>query len=246
MISFLKKQEEKPDYSKEIVFKLYTFNPNLLIDYYNAFVEMGAVVENISGISDYYSDFDKVVNDINEIKKGLVISIKDAYSIHMGQNKHNSQELFYFSYYFDYDANTVEYIDTLLVTQKDVYYAYLTNYYDSKWQNEESIDTYKINKRSLKGLEFGLDLWDNKCVDISKHYGRSIFKDSVLYIAGYCSWFGDIINRKKLKEKLDFVLLAGYCENGLLRVQLFNDINDDYSKHREKQRRMLELLNLLE
>jgi hypothetical protein len=95
-------------------------------------------------------------------------------------------------------------------------------------------------------LSFGLDLWDNKCIDISKHYGRSISKEGILYIAAYCSWFGDIISKQELKEKLDFVLLAGYSENGLLRVQLFKDINDDYSKHREKQRRMLELLNLLE
>jgi hypothetical protein len=245
MISFFKKQEAKPDYSKEIVFQLYTFNPNLLVDYYNAFIKMGAVVENISGINDYYSDFDKIVNDINEIKEGLVISIKDAYSIHMGRNKHNNQEIYYVSYYFNYDVNIVEYIDNLLITQQDVYYAYLTNYYDKKWQNEESIDTYKINKRSLKGLEFGLDLWDNKCIDISKHYGRSISKKGILYIAAYCSWFGGVVDKQELREKLDFVLLAGYCENKMLRVQLFNDINDDYSKHREKQRKLLEALKLI-
>lgn len=245
MISFFKKHIDKPDYSKEIIFQLYTFNSNLLIDYYNVFVKMGAVIESISGKKDYYSDFDKVINDIEEKKKGLIISIKDGYSMFMGRNKHKEKELYYFSYHFDYDVNIVEYIDTILVTQKDVYYAFLTNCYDKKWQNEENIDIYKINKKSLKGLEFGLDLWDNKCVDISKHYGRSIFKEGILYVAGYCNWFGDIVNRKELKDKLDFVLLAGYCENGLLRVQLFKDINDDYSKHREKQRRMLELLNLL-
>lgn len=245
MISFFKKQEAKPDYSKEIVFKLYTFNANILVDYYKAFVKMGVVVENISGISDYYSDFDKVVNDINEIKKGLMIAIKDGYEIFMSRNKHNDQELYYFSYHFEYDINIIEYIDTTLVTQKGVYYAYLTNYYDSKWQDEESINTYIINKRSLKGLEFGLDLWDNKCIDISKHYGRSIFKDGILYIAAYCSWYGDVVDKQELREKLDFVLLAGYCENGLLRVQLFNDINDDYSKHREKQRELLKALRLI-
>jgi hypothetical protein len=245
MISFFKKQEAKPDYSKEIVFQLYTFNPNLLVDCYNAFVKMGAVVENISGINDYYSDFDKVVNDINEIKKGLMIAIKDGYEIFMGRNKHNNQELYHFSYHFDFDVNIVEYIDNLLVRQQYVYYAYLTNYYDKKWQNEDSIEIYQVNKKSLKGLEFGLDLWDNKCIDISKHYGRSISKEGILYIAAYCSWFGDVVDKQELRKKLDFVLLAGYCENKMLRVQLFNDINDDYSKHREKQRKLLEALKLI-
>jgi hypothetical protein len=245
MISFFKKQIDKTDYSKEIIFQLYTFNSNLLTDFYNVFVKMGAVIESISGQRDYHSDFDKVINDIEEKKKGLVISVKDGYSMFMGRKKHKEEELYYFSYHFDYDENIIKYIDTILITQKDVYYAFLTNCYDKKWQNEENIEIYKVNKKSLKGLEFGLDLWENKCVDISKHYGRSIFKDGILYIAAYCSWFGEIVNRKELSEKLDFVLLAGYCENKLLRVQLFNDINDDYSKHRDKQKKLLKALNLI-
>lgn len=245
MISFFKKQIDKFDYSKETIFQLYTFDSNLLINYYNVFVKMGAVVESISGKKDYYDAFGKVISDIDEIKNGLVITIKDGYYIFMGCNNHKEKELYYFSYHFTYDINIVEYIDTTLLKQEYVYYAYLTNCYDKKWQNEESIDVYKINKKSLKGLEFGLDLWDNKCVDISKNYGRSIYKDGILYISAYCSWFGEVVDTKELREKLDFVLLAGYCDNKLLRVQLFNDINDDYSKHRDNQKKLLKALNLI-
>jgi predicted membrane GTPase involved in stress response len=94
MISFFKKQVTKPDYSKEIVFQLYTFNSNVLLDYYNAFIKMGAVIESIAGKNDYYSDFDKIVNDIEEKKEGLIISIKDGYAMFMGCNKHKGKELY--------------------------------------------------------------------------------------------------------------------------------------------------------
>ena len=57
MISLLKKKTYKPNYSKETIFKIYTFDSDLLIEYYNAFVKLGAVIDYISGMADYYSDF---------------------------------------------------------------------------------------------------------------------------------------------------------------------------------------------
>ncbi len=236
---FKKKTNE---YSKEITFKFYSKSESLFLNFYDNIKKLGVIPKSIISDEEYFDDFDEKVR--KEIKKGLIINLKNGDSLHVSVNKHNDENIYSSSFYFKYNDKFLDRINMFISESEGLYYAILTNYYDVKWQNEESISTYKINKKSLKGLKYTIDLWDKECIDITQNYGRSIFKDGVLYIAGYCSWFGDIIE-DSIFDKADFLYSKSKLPNGLLRVQLFKDLETEYSLYRNKQKEFLQILDII-
>ncbi|WP_108808713.1 hypothetical protein [Aquimarina spinulae] len=230
------------DYSKETIFKFYSCEKKTFLDFHEL-IKNDVVIESIVTNNDeYFSGFKQIID--NESNDGLIINLENDYSLHLSKIDYNDTKIFCCSYYFSYNNEMVIEIENFVSRLNNICYAVLTNYYDVKWQDEESILFYEMNNKTTKGLSFNVDFWDKKCIDISKNYGRSIFKGGISYIAGYCSWFGEIIDEGFIK-KLDFVYKLNKMNNGLFKVLLFENINDDYSKHRDKQKKMLKTLDLI-
>ncbi|TGV01074.1 hypothetical protein [Flavivirga rizhaonensis] len=232
------------NYDLETRFTVYSYSRIVFYDFIKRIKNVGINITSIIGDDvEYYSDFEYVIN--KDFSNGLIIMLNNDYSIHFNTNKHKDSIINSFSFYFEFEEILYKDINSFIEKSKDIYYSYITNYYDVKWQDEESISSYKINKKSLKGLSYGIDLWDEKCIDTSKNYGRSIYRDGILYIASYCTWFGDIINESIIDE-IDFTYSKRKLQNGLIEVKLFKDILGDYSKYRKKQKEFLNKIGLTE
>ncbi|MFC5047208.1 hypothetical protein ACFSTE_12135 [Aquimarina hainanensis] len=236
-------KKKKKDYSKESVFRFCCRTDKLFLNFYEFLINSEKIVESVIGENEYFDDFKKNIK--NEIKNGLIISFKGGETLHLSINKHKNADLFCSSFYFFYqEKELIDSFEKFVLESSNLYYAVLTNYYDVKWQNEESIANYKVNNKSTKGLSYTEDLWGEKCIDISKNSGRSVFEDGISYIAGYCSWFSsDFKINLAQKSNADFAFSVTELKNNLLRVQLFEEfLPKNFSLIRDKQRLLLNQL----
>jgi hypothetical protein len=247
MFGFLKKEMSfVSNVKSEYKFTCYSYSTNQILHFKNLINELGLEYESIiaEGV-EYLDNFEKELAKFLHLKNSIAISFKDQSSLHVHNHRHNGQKnLISFSFYLKYNKNKIDILLNFIQNSKDIYYAYLANQTDIGWQNETSIDAYKANNRSMKYVRYGKDIFNFKCIDVSGNYGRTIYKDGILYVAAYMSWFGDL---RKIYSEFDFSFAYSVksLDNKLIQVQLYSDILDDCNLHRYIQKKYLEKLNLL-
>lgn len=230
------------NYKKETIFILYSFHPVHFYELYDLLKKQGLSASKL------FADDEYVENIEQKIEAGVedvIIRFDTGASMHFIKSTHLSKDIFCVSFYFEYTNEYKSLLEKYATATNDIYYAYLTNYHDVKWQNEKSLLSYKANNKSIKDLQFCLDIFEEKVVDISQHYGRSIYKDGILFVAAYCSFFGDIRQDYFKDFHISRTFLTEIVNPKTIRVQLFEDINSEYSSLRKIQKSFLEDLGLL-
>ena len=123
-----------------------------------------------------------------------------------------------------------------------LYYGTLYSQYDNKWENEEKIIVYNINKKSKKGKKYTKDMFDKKCIDVNFNYGRTLRLNNIGFVAGWKMWFG-IDFPSIIKEELASLNLEHKnTSTNITEVRLFEKlISDNYEINRPIQQQFLEL-----
>ena len=235
---FFRSKKNKIDYRKQLEFCFYTKNRYVFYDFLSELTLSEFQIEKVIGESDYFSDFEKIIEI--EFEKGLMINLSNNSCLNVTFTNKNNERIVCVSFSFFFNSfSFIERLDSFISKSLDIYYAYLSNYYDMKWQGEESLAVYKSNNISLKGLSFSKDIFDMKCVDVSKNYGRGIYKDGVFYVAAYNSWFGEIRKEFEIFDLTEKYKSSSVCKNGAIKIELFENIFVDYESVREIQKQFL-------
>lgn len=177
-----------------------------------------------------------------EIFNGAIIHLESG--IHAITNKLTIKEhsIFSTSFYYYTSQISLSLIKKFLNNRIDVFYAYETNYFDLKWQNEKSLEVYKANELETDKLKITRDIFNKSIVDVSFNYGRSVNYKSLKIVAGenilIRDFFFSLLNLTKSIQPLHSVELNGF-------YQLFSFEKDSILEIREKQFRFLVELQVI-
>lgn len=250
MISIFKRNKKNKDvsiYQRMVAFDVYYKAEEIdgLRDFISDLIinlpELGyhiSVVHN--EVEENYEDF---CNDIKnwDISSGLIIS--DTASPESVFYVKHSSKLCSMTFWFEKDISRLENIIKMTLKNPNLYFASVYSQYDNKWENEEQIIAYEINKKSQKGKKYSKDIFDTKCIDVSFNYGRTERINNIGFTAGWKMWFGAEFPND-LKTKLGSLNSVRLNENdGVTEIQLYNDlISVDNEKNRPIQKQFLELI----
>jgi hypothetical protein len=243
------------DYSKEVHLKFYfdrrLYTDRCLVELVKKLPEFGLVVEIVHEESEvpynqFVKDENRIITSFN--KSNLIIDFTNLNgALFLSKVEHEGVKLIGVTFVFFMDEMVKVKVITYLINLPGLYYGWLGNGYDIKWQEETNIQAYKVNEKSIRDLFFTTDFFGDKVVDVSKNYGCTILKGAILFNAAYCMWFGkslvDEYSLSKIKEFKELIYVMEY-DTGVVEARLFSKLLGDYSNNRVVQKRFLDYFNL--
>lgn len=238
-------------YEKEVVFRFYGADIANILELFKRVQLSGFELISIVSDMEYFDKLDEVLK--RDIDLGLIVNMSPKSHINISKVKSADLEesdsfIYNCSFYYQWSSSFENIIFEFMAESHGIDYAYLANYYDIKWQNQKSLDVYKVNKKSAKGLSFSTDIFDKKCIDISKNYGREVMYNGILFNASYCSWINLSHHNLRVKKTVSMDMFSDcvILSNKLIQVQLFESIFIDYSEVRNVQKEMLFKLGVID
>lgn len=238
-------------YEREIIFRFYSADTTNILELVKRIQMTGFELTSVVSDIEYFDKLDEVLK--RDMDLGLIVNMSPKSHINISKVKSSDLEqsasfIYSCSFYCQWSSSLENVIFEFMAESCKIDYAYLANYYDIKWQNQKSLDAYKANKKSTKGLSFSSDIFNRKCIDISKNYGREVMYKGILFNAAYCSWIDLSSHNLKVKKAVSIGMFpdAVTLSNNLTQIQLFESVFVDYSKVRNVQKEMLIKLGVID
>lgn len=220
------------NYLQEAIFRFYSFNKSTIFSFINDICNLGFNIYKVVSDDEYEDDFQKRIAE--GIHLGLIIKFKNNSSLHI-VNVKNKDNIYLISLYFQWTKDVESGIISFVMSSNDIKYGYLSSYYDIKWQNEESIQSYNVNHMDTSKLSFTKDIFGNDCIDISKNFGREILVDNLILVAAYKSWINVEFVKIDLQKISKLHIAINKLPNRIYEITILDKCISDYNTVRDIQ-----------